>query len=533
MQMQFPVHRPLVMGTDWMITADHPLAAQAGAAVLESGGNAVDAAVAANLVMAVVRPHMCGLGGDLFALIYMAGDETFEALDASGRAPYAANLEFYHERGYSCLPETGILTATVPGAIAGWQAALEKYGTMRLDQLISKAIRYAANGFPVYAELTDVLEVRRQYLATSPAAAETFFNNGRLPQVGELLIQPHLAASLKLLADEGPDAFYRGALGDALIAHSQAAGGLFSHQDLADHTVTWHSPLRTTYKDWEICTQPPGSQGIALLMQANMLENFDLAAMGGFGHSEVVHLMVEAKKLAFADRNRYVCDPAFHPVPVAQMLDKNYAKRQIERIRPAAASAAAPTDFTGGSDTVYLAVVDGNGNAVSLIQSLFEYFGSCSMIPETGIMLHNRGRGFTLDPNHVNRLEPHKRPYHTLHPAMILKDGRPYIVLGSPGADGQTQTVIQLTTSMLEFGANVQEAVEAPRWRSYPDGTLQMEDRFPPQTIAELKARGHRVELLPAWHPMMGSAQAIRVDTDRGILAGGADPRRQAYAIGS
>ena len=534
MQTQFSTHRPLVMGTDWMITADHPLAAQAGAAVLESGGNAVDAAIAANLVMTVVRPHMCGLGGDLFALIYMAEEQIFDALDASGRAPYGADLGVYHEKGYTTLPETGILTATVPGAIAGWQAALEKHGTMRLDQLVTKAVKYAANGFPVYGELRGAMEDRRKFLEQSPAAAETFFKNGRPPKMGELLVQPRLAESLQMLADEGADVFYRGPLGDALIAYSETAGGLFSHQDLLDHSVTWHEPLKTTYKGFEICTQPPSSQGIALLMQANMLENYDLADMGGFGRTEIIHLMVEAKKLAFADRDKYVCDPAFHPVPVKRLLDKDYARQQIKRIDPARAShAVAPTDFTAGSDTIYLAVVDGDGNAVSLIQSLFEFFGSCTMVPQTGIILHNRGRGFTLDPNHVNRLEPHKRPYHTLHPAMILKDGRPYIVLGTPGADGQTQTIIQLIASMLEFKANVQEAVEAPRWRSNPDGTLQMEARFRPETIAQLKSMGHRVELLPEWHQVMGSAQAIMIDNDHGILIAGADPRRQAYAIGS
>ena len=529
----FTSHRPVVMGTRWMITADHPLSAQAGAAVLEAGGNAVDAAIAANLTMTVVRPHMCGLGGDLFALIYMAKDKKIEALDASGRAPYAANLQVFREKGYAVLPETGILTATVPGAIAGWQAALEKYGTMRLDQLLPKAIYYAANGFPVYAELRGFMEDRRKFLEQSPAASETLFKNGKLPKIGELLVQSRLAESLKMLADRGPDALYRGPLGEALITFSDVAGGLFSRQDLEDHTVTWHEPLKTTYRGYEICTQPPSSQGISLLMQANMLENYDLADLGGFGRTELVHLMVETKKLAFADRDKYVCDPAFHAVPVEQLLDKNYAKKQIERIDPAAAArAVAPTDFTGGSDTIYLAVVDGDGNAISLIQSLFEAFGSCTMVPETGIILHNRGRGFTLEPDHVNCLEPHKRPYHTLHPAMILKDGRPYIVLGTPGADGQTQTVIQMTTSMLDFKANVQEATEAPRWRSNPDGTLQLEGRFPPETIAELRAKGHKVEVLPDWHQIMGSSQAIMLDTDRGILMGGADPRRQAYAIG-
>ncbi len=534
MSLPFNSHRPVIMGTRWIITADHPLAAQAGAAVLEVGGNAVDAAVAANLVMAVVRPHMCGLGGDLFVLIYMAGQRKFEALNASGRAPHAATLDTFRKKGCTVMPATGLLTATVPGAIAGWQAVLEKYGTMGLDRLMPKAIDYACKGFPVYGELRDALIERRGFLEQSPAASETFFRNGKAPEAGRLLVQPHLAESLKLLAEMGPDAFYRGPLGDALIAFSEASAGLFSQRDLAEHTVTWHAPLKTAYKGYEVCTQPPNSQGIALLMQANLLENYDLGATMEFGRAELIHLMVEAKKLAFADRDKYVCDPAFHAVPVDQMLDKDYAVKQIQRINSRVAAGAVPaTDFTGGgSDTIFLAAVDADGNAVALIQSLYEAFGSCVMIPGTGIILHNRGCGFSLDPDHRNRLEPHKRPYHTLHPVMILKDGRPFMVLGTPGADGQTQTVIQLISSLLEFGADVQQAVEAPRWRSNPDGTLQIESRFPAETIDGLKSRGHPVELSPAWDPVMGSAQVIALDTDRGILMAGADPRRQAYAIG-
>jgi gamma-glutamyltranspeptidase/glutathione hydrolase len=332
MPTQFSAHRPVVMGTQWMITADHPLAARAGAAILEAGGNAVDAAIAANLVMTVVRPHMCGLGGDLFALIYMAAESKFEALNASGRVPSAATLDVLRGKGYTVMPETGLLTVTVPGAIAGWQAALEKYGSMGLDRLLPKAIDYAQNGFPLYAELRDAIRDRLGFLKQSPAAAETFFKNGQLPEVGKRLLQPLLAESLKMLAERGPDAFYRGPLGEALIALCESDGGLMGPQDLSDHSVTWHAPLKTTYKGYEICTQPPSSQGIALLMQANMLENFDLAATMEFGQAELVHLMVEAKKLAFADRDKYVCDPDFHPVPVDQMLHKGYAKKQIERI---------------------------------------------------------------------------------------------------------------------------------------------------------------------------------------------------------
>ena len=327
MPTQFSAHRPVVMGTRWMITADHPLAARAGAAILEAGGNAVDAAVGANLVMTVVRPHMCGIGGDLFALIYMAAESKLEALNASGRAPAMATLDAYHAKGYTVVPETGLLTVTVPGAIAGWQAALEKYGTMSLDRLLPYAIDYAQNGFPLYAELRDAIQNRQKFLEQSPAAAETFCRNGQVPEVGQRLLQPRLAESLKILADQGPDAFYHGSLGEALIALCESEGGLIGAQDLADHSVTWLTPLKTTYRGYEICTQPPNSQGIALLMQANILENFDLVGTMKFGQTELVHLMVEAKKLAFADRDKYVCDPDFHPVPVDQMLDKGYAKK--------------------------------------------------------------------------------------------------------------------------------------------------------------------------------------------------------------
>lgn len=532
--MMHPTHRPAVRGTRWMITADHPLAAQAGAAILESGGNAVDAAVAANLVMAVVRPHMCGLGGDLFALIYKADTGRLEALNASGRAPDRANPEFYKSKGHATMPESGILTATVPGAIHGWQEALERHGTLSLDRLLVKAIQYAEKGFPLYGELRQAIDERKDLLIQSVTAAKTFLPGGNIPGIGERLIQPDLAGSLRILAAQGPDVFYRGEIGQALVTLSRVSGGLFSERDLAEHTSTWVDPLRTDYKGYEICTQPPNSQGIALLMQTGILEYFDLKSSGPRS-ADLIHLMVETKKLAFADRDRYVCDPDFHAVPTKRMLSEAHARQQVARIDPARAAAdVMPVDFTsGGDDTVYLAVVDAEGNAVSMIQSLYEAFGSCVMVPGTGIMLHNRGRGFSLDPDHVNCLEPRKRPYHTLHPAMVLKEGKPHIVLGSPGADGQTQTVIQMLVGMLEFGADVQEVVETPRWRSMPEGILLMEGRFPSEAIKQLVSRGHQVVRCPAWDDIMGSAQAIRIDRERGILSGGADPRRQAYAIGS
>lgn len=534
MAMQFNSYRPMVMGSKWLITADHPLAAQAGAAVLEAGGNAVDAAVAANLVMTVVRPHMCGLGGDLFALVYTAQNGKLEALNATGRSPHAATLKWYREKGHKKIPDHGILTATVPGAMDGWQELLDRHGTKKLADLLERPIFYAEHGFPMYGELAQAIEQRRNLLKESQAAYEVFLPGGEVPVVGTGLKQKDMARSLRLFAEQGPKFLYQGELGEALVKFSDQTGGLFKEKDLADHFHTWEEPISTDYKGYEICSQPPNSQGIALLMQANMLENFDLKKMG-FGSAELVHLMVEAKKLAFADRNQHVCDPAFYPVPVDALLDKEYAKTRAGLIDPKKAAKNPPAgDFTkGGTDTIYLAVVDSQGNAVSLIQSLFEPFGSCVMIPGTGVFLHNRGRGFTLKEGHVNRLEPHKRPYHTLHPAMVLKDGSPYMVLGTPGADGQTQTIIQLLVNMLEFKADPQQASDAPRWRSNPDGTLLIEGRFAAETIKGLSLRGHQLEVLPDWSLIMGSSQTIMVDRAQGVLLGGACPRRQAYAIAS
>jgi gamma-glutamyltranspeptidase/glutathione hydrolase len=529
----FATHRPLLMGTRWMITADHPLAAQAGAAVLESGGNAVDAAIAANLVMTVVRPHMCGLAGDLFMLIYKAADGCLEALNASGRAPAGASCEAYFGLGHREVPETGIHAATVPGAIAGWQAALEKHGTRGLDTLMARALLYARDGFPVYAELIQSIRERRDHLLAYGGAGEVFLPGGCIPRVGQKLAQPGLARSFERLMDDGPNAFYRGPLGEALVGCSKAHGGFFDAADLADHTVDWQAPITTDYRGFTIATQPPNSQGIALLMQANMLACRDLGAMG-VDSAERVHLMVEAKKLAFADRDAHVCDPDFNPVPVAAMLAQKAAAVQMTRIDPDRASPiCAPRKFTrGGEDTVYLTVVDADGNAVVLIQSLYEAFGSCLMVPETGMLLHNRARGFTLDAAHPNVLAPGKRPYHTLHPAMGLKDGRPVMLLGTPGADGQTQTNMQLLANLIDFGADAQQANEAPRWRSNPDGTLLIENRFPEKTIDALKALGHDIQVEAAYAAIMGSSQTIVIDRENGVLKAGADPRRHAYAIG-
>jgi len=533
MSTAFASHRPVVMGTNWMITSGHPLASQAGAAILEKGGNALDAAIAANAVLGVVRPHMCGIGGDAFIILYLERQKKLKVLNASGRSPYGATKDFFAEKGMEKIPDKGILTATVPGAVDGWITALEEHGTMDLDAVLQRAIDYAERGFPVYKELSLVIQNETPLLKSCPASARIFLKDGRPPKPGELLVQSDLAESLKKIAEGGKDAFYRGEIGRALVKCSQENEGLFAEKDLADHRSTWVEPIEAAYRGYRICVVPPNSQGVGLLMQANILENFDLAKLG-HNSTEYVHLFVEAKKLVFANRDVYVCDPDFYSIPVEKMVSKAYAQEQMSRIdQNRAASDVSPTHFrSAGEDTVYLAVVDREGNAVSMINSLYEAFGSGMMVEGTGIMLHNRGKDFSLDPAHVNCIEPHKRPYHTLSPCMIFKGGRPCMVLGTPGADGQTQTLLQVIANTIDFEADVQEAIESPRWRSNPGNRLLIEGRFPNEVIEGLKAKGHEIELLPAWSSICGGAQGIIIDGKRGVFMAGADPRRQAYAIG-
>jgi gamma-glutamyltranspeptidase/glutathione hydrolase len=404
---------------------------------------------------------------------------------------------------------------------------------MSLDTLLQRAIEYAEGGFPVYEELSDVIANESPLLKSCPASARIFLPDGSPPKPGELLVQHDLAESLKKVARGGKDVFYRGEIGQALLKCSRENGGLFAEKDLEDHRSTWAEPIETSYKGYRICVVPPNSQGIALLMQANIIENFDLVKLG-HNSTDYVHHLVETKKLVFADRDAYVCDPDFHAVPVEKMLSKAYVKGQISRIDPnKAASNVSPKQFPStGGDTIYLAVVDGDGNAVSMINSLYEAFGSGTVVEGTGITLHNRGKGFSLDPSHVNRIEPHKRPYHTLSPCMIFKGKLPSMVLGTPGADGQTQTLTQVIANIIDFKANVQEAIESPRWRSNPGNNLLMEGRFPPDVIEGLQAKGHQVQLLPDWSAVCGGAQGIIIDREQGVLMGGADPRRGTYAIG-
>jgi gamma-glutamyltranspeptidase/glutathione hydrolase len=520
--------RPDVAGREAAVVSEHPLATAAGADVLRRGGNAIDAAITMAAVLSVVRPHMNGVGGDAFMLIRDARTGRVRALNGSGRAGSRATPELFREHALDRVPSSGILTVTVPGAVRAWADALSEAGTITLAQALAPAIRYADEGFPVSTVLAQDIGAARRRLEADPEMMRTFLPGGNVPAVGSLLRQPELARTLRAIAEHGPDAFYTGESAQRLVAFMKAEDGLLTAPDLEKHTSTWQEPLWSDYHGYKVGVLPPNSQGLSILLQLNMAEPFDLVKMG-HNSTDYVHTLVEIKKLAFRERDRHVADPAFSNVPVARLISKEYARELAASL--SANTAAGPAAARGDGDTVFLCVIDKDGNAVSMIESLFNSFGSGRMVPGTGIVLHNRGSGFTLEPGHPNIIAPGKRPYHTLTPSMILRpDNSVYMLAGTPGADGQPQTILQVFHNITFFGMTPQQGVEAPRWRSYPNGDLELEPGFPQDVYAALAARGHRVRKLDGRSAELGSAQVILVDAN-GVKRTGADLRREAYAI--
>jgi gamma-glutamyltranspeptidase/glutathione hydrolase len=519
--------RAEVHGMHAAVVADHPLAAAAGAETLRRGGNAVDAAVTMAAVLAVVRPHMSGLGGDAFLLIREGRSGRVHALNGSGRAGERATLAEFRARGITAMPQTGLLSVTVPGAVRAWADALRRHGTISLETALAPAIRYAIDGFPVSEKLAADLAASRSTLAADPALAAVFLPRGEPPAQGTMLRQPDLGRSLQLIAQDGADALYTGELARGIVAFMSQESGLIGASDLAQHSSTWQQPISTTYAGYRVLAFPPNTQGVALLLQMNLAELFDLRAMGHNG-ADYVHTLVELKQLAFVERDRHITDPAFADIPLDTLLSKEFARELAARRTQHSAS---ERSGDGSGDTVFACVVDGQGNAVALIQSLYHSFGSGRMVPGTGVVLHNRGALFSLEEGHINAIAPRKRPYHTLAPAMALHaDNSLFLVFGTPGADGQTQTQLQVFNNIVLFGMTPQRAVEAARWRSYADGLLQIEDGVPPAVRARLSELGHRLRLVTGRSAELGGAQVILVSPD-GTRATGADPRREAYGI--
>ncbi|MBI4391581.1 MAG: gamma-glutamyltransferase [candidate division NC10 bacterium] len=526
-------HRPLVLGRRGMVAAGHPLAALAGIHVLLEGGNAADAAAATAWTMAVVRPHASGLGGDAFSLIYRRREGKVVGLNASGRAPAAATVEFFRRRGSGRIPESGVLPCIVPGAVDGWLALAERHGTMPRQRLMAPAIELAEEGFGVSNRFAEDVAAHGTLLAKQREAAALFLPQGRPLQPGERFRQPGLARVLRAVAEGGREVFYRGPVAKAIAAFCQREGGLLTEADLAAHVSDWITPIESTYRGHRILEFPPNSQGLALLLALNILEGFEPGLLQA-SPAEWLHLCIEAKKLALADRDRYISDPARVEIPLAELLSKAYGAERRAKIDP---GKAAPEVQSGdawpqGEDTTYLAAADAEGNLVSHIQSIFSSFGGGVVAGETGILLNNRLKAFTLREGHANRLEPGKRTMHTLNPVLVFEGEAPVLAVGSPGAEGQVQILVQVLTAFLHGGADLQRVIEAPRWRNDVGVELLVESRIPRAVLAALAAKGHRVRRVGAWSQTMGGVQAIQVNGAAGLYLGGADPRREGYAIG-
>lgn len=511
-----------------MVVCPHALASEAGAAILRQGGNAVDAAIATQAALGVVYPHMTGLGGDAFWLIYDGATGSLQGLNGSGRAAAAASWQRFHQAGHDRIPERGPWAAiTVPGAVDSWHQAHQRFGRRPWADLLQPAIALATDGYPVSG--SQVHWTRRDlphFQAHSPQACP-FLPGGAVPQVGQRCHNPDLAATLDLLARQGAAVFYQGELGDRIGRYLHSQGGLLTQADLAQHRSDWVTPIHTRYRGHDVYTLPPNSQGMALLMALNIVVGLDVQALG-HGTADYYHLMVEALKLAFADRDRWVTDPNWADIPLADLLSRDYGDRQRQRLHWRQAGAVS-ADSVGG-DTVYTAVVDAAGNAVSVIQSLYFDFGSALVVPETGFVLQNRGCFFSLDPSHINCLAPGKRTFHTLMPSLVLHQGKLDRVLGTMGGEGQPQTQLALLTRSLDFAMDPQAAIDAPRWlwgRTWgaSDTGLTLEGRIPPGVQADLRGRGHPVKTAPDWTEIMGHAHMIQVDRVQGRLVGGCDRR--------
>ncbi|HEY2434563.1 MAG TPA: gamma-glutamyltransferase [Vicinamibacterales bacterium] len=532
--------RSVVLARNGVIATSQPLATAAGLRVLQSGGNAVDAAVTAAMVLSVVEPTMNGPGGDLFAMVYSAKDHKVHALNASGRAGSLATPDEFARRGARRIPLRGELSVTVPGVVDGWNELLTKYGTHSLGAALQPAIRYARDGYAVSEIIAGQWKDVEPMLASDANAAKTFLIDGRAPRPGDVFRNPNLAASLELIAREGRDAFYTGAIGAAIAGEMEKRHGLVTAKDLAGHHGDWVDPISTTYRGYQVLELPPNTQGVAALEMLNILEGYDLAAMG-WGTARYLHTLVEAKRIAFADRGAWIGDASSTPTSaVAQMLSKDYAASRRREIDPARASDHRPLSLDGRTtpqgldepigrgDTVYLTAADADGNVVSLIQSLYETFGSGIVAGDTGIMLHDRGNLFTLTPGHPNQIAPGKRPFHTLIPAMVMKDGVPWVSFGVMGGDMQAQGHAQVLVNLIDFGMNIQEAGEAPRFRDSGAG-LALESAFSEEARTGLTARGYTlIQSVGVW----GGFQGILIDPKTHVLQAGSDPRKDGMAAG-
>ena len=534
--------RSEVIAANGMAATSQPLATQTALDILKAGGSAIDAAIAANAVLGLVEPTGCGIGGDLFAIVWDADSQELTGLNASGRSPKSLTLDYFREREMDEVPYLGPLSVSVPGAVDGWFELHGRYGKLPMSEVLAPAIRYAEEGYPVTELIAHLWGRNAESRSEFAGFPETFLPNGKAPVKGQVFKNPALARTYRLVGSEnGRDAFYKGEVARAIASYMQANDGFISYDDMAEHTSEWVDPVSTTYRGVEVFELPPNTQGIAALQLLNILEGFDLASMG-YNSAEYVHTFVEAKKIVYEDRARYYADMAFADVPIEKLISKDYADERRKLIDPTrAAEAFEPGgDMLENGDTIYMTVADGDGNMISLIQSNYGGMGSGMAIPELGFGLQNRGALFSLEEGHPNVFEPGKRPFHTIIPAFAMKDGKPWLSFGVMGGSMQPQGHAQILIKMIDFGMNLQEAGDAPRIRhagsSQPTGgemtdggTVNLESGYGADVREALGAMGHTVGERPSDY---GGYQAIMRDTETGVYFGASESRKDGQAAG-
>jgi gamma-glutamyltranspeptidase len=528
--------RSMVISRSGIVATSQTLASEAGASVLEHGGNAVDAAIAANAALGVTEPMMNGIGGDLFAIVYDAKTKKIYGLNSSGWAPAAMSISALAAKGFTKqVPASGIFSVTVPGAVAGWSALHDRFGKLPLSHDLAPAIYYAENGVPVTEMMAKVWGEVGKALANSPGFAATFLPAGKVPGTGDIFRDADLAESLRRIAEKGRDGFYDGPTADAIVSFSKAQGGFLSKEDLTAFQPEWVEPISTTYRGWTVFELPPNSQGIAALSMLNIMERFPLAEYGQ-NSAQALHVMIEAKKLAYADLAKYIGDPRFGPIPVKALLSKELAAKRAKLIQDRAQCQVLPSQLVSqlnamASETTYLSVIDRDGNIVSLIQSNFNAFGSGLVAPGTGFVLQNRGALFSVEPNLPNSLAPRKRPLHTIIPAFMEK-GDVKLGFGIMGGFNQAQAHAQFVSNVADFGMNIQAALEAARFTklTFEGCDLLMESRVPESVRKELAAKGHQIQVVGAYSLDMGRGNAVMRD-GAGVNFAASDPRADGEAI--
>jgi gamma-glutamyltranspeptidase/glutathione hydrolase len=531
--------RSEVIAQHGMACTSQPLATQVALDILKAGGNAIDAAIAANAVLGLVEPTGNGIGGDLFAIVWDAKTSRLYGLNASGRSPRSLTLDYFIENGYEKIPSYGPLPVSVPGCVDGWFELNRRFGTMEMKTILQPAIDYAREGFPVTELIAYYWESGTRALKQYPNVEDIYIPGGKAPAKGEMFRNPSLAGTLEKISVGGRNAFYKGEIARTIDRFMKEQGGFLSYEDLAAHTSEWVEPVSTNYRGYDVWELPPNGQGIAALQILNILEGYNIAAMG-FGSADYIHYFVEAKKLAFEDRARYYADPTFCEIPVDELISKEYAASRRELIQPDRASRTLDAGELEQGNTIYMTVADKEGNMVSLIQSNYRGLGSGMCPPGLGFILQDRGELFTLEEGHNNVYEPGKRPFHTIIPAFITKDGKPWMSFGVMGGSMQPQGHAQIVVNMIDFGMNLQEAGDAPRIRhdgsSQPTGekmtdggVINLESGIPYETIRELVRRGHTVESSLGGY---GGYQAILWDDEKGVYFGASESRKDGQAAG-